>query len=248
MDLAVLEEKLSDPQTSLMVLCNPHNPVGRIWERDTLYEVADLCKKNGVILVSDELHCDITKPGTHYVPLMSVSDAARENSVILMSPTKTFNLAGLQTSAVYAENEFLFNRVRRGLNTDEVAEPNTFAAGAAMAAFDKGEEWLDELNRYLWENRALAESEIKEKMTQISLVKNEATYLLWLDVSGVLKDEDTSSELSAFIREKTGLWLSSGNVYGGNGASFLRMNIATCRERVADGLTRLAAGIKAYGL
>lgn len=241
MDFDDLEEKLSDPQTTLMILCNPHNPVGKIWDRETLCRIGDLCKKHHVAVVSDEIHCDLTDPDREYVPFASVSDACRENSVTCIAPTKAFNLAGLQTAAVAVPNEVLRHKVWRGLNTDEVAEPNAFAVNAAVAAFTKGGEWLDELREYIYGNKTLVDEFVKKEIPGISLVKSEATYLLWLDCSEVTSD---AKELAGFIREKTGLYLSAGSQYGGNGNSFLRLNIACPRPVVQDGLNRLKKGVE----
>lgn len=132
-----------------MILCNPQNPAGNIWDRETLARIGALCKQYDVIVVSDEIHCDLTKPGTEYIPFASVDDTCRDISVTCIAPTKTFNLAGLQTAAVYAENSILHHRMWRQLNTDEVAEPNAFAIQATIAAFQYGEEWLDELREYV---------------------------------------------------------------------------------------------------
>ena len=152
-DWELLEKCLADPQTSLMLLCNPHNPVGRIWDRETLARIGELAYANGVVVLSDEIHCDITDPGCEYVPFMSVSEKCADNSVICISPTKAFNLAGLQTSAVVVRDPGLRHKVWRALNTDEVAEPNAFAVQAAVAAFEHGGDWLDELREYLFDNK-----------------------------------------------------------------------------------------------
>ena len=140
-DFADLEEKLANPQTTLMLLCNPHNPVGKIWDRETLLRIGELCAKHHVLVLSDEIHCDLTDPGCEYVPFASVSEVCRKNSITCIAPTKTFNLAGLQTAAVMVPDPVIRHKLDRGLNTDEVAEPNAFAVGAAVAAFNKGEEY-----------------------------------------------------------------------------------------------------------
>lgn len=136
-----LEEKLADPQTSMLILCNPHNPVGKIWDRETLERIGELCFKHHVLVLSDEIHCDITRPGMEYIPFASVSEHCKNNSITCVAPTKTFNLAGLQTAAVIVPDAAMRHRVNRGLNTDEVAEPNVFAAIAPIAAFDRGREY-----------------------------------------------------------------------------------------------------------
>lgn len=241
-DFEDLEEKLSDPQTTMMILCNPHNPAGKIWSREILEKTGSLCKKYGVIVLSDEIHCDLTAPGEKYIPFASVNDECRDNCVACIAPTKTFNIAGIHTAAVYAPSPGLRNRIRRAVNTDEVAEPNVFAVEAAVAAYENGDEWLDGLREYLFENRKYAEVYIKENIPEIKPAESDATYLMWLDISSV----GDSTSVSEFIRSETGLYLTDGAVYRGNGNGFLRMNIACPRTTLIDGLERLRNGIEAY--
>ena len=144
-DFDDLEAKLADPQTSLMILCNPHNPVGRIWTREELARIGALCRKHHVTVISDEIHCDLTAPGKSYVPFASVDETCRSVSITCVAPTKCFNLAGMHSSAVYAADPLLRHKAWRALNTDEVAEPGTFACPAAVAAFTRGGPWLDAL-------------------------------------------------------------------------------------------------------
>ena len=165
----------------MLILCNPHNPVGKIWDRETLERIGELCFKHHVLVLSDEIHCDITRPGMEYIPFASVSEHCKNNSITCVAPTKTFNLAGLQTAAVIVPDAAMRHRVNRGLNTDEVAEPNVFAAIAPIAAFDRGREWLEELREYLWENRKAAEDFIREEIPELRTVSADATYLLWID-------------------------------------------------------------------
>ena len=240
-DFEDLEQKLADPQTALMILCNPHNPVGKIWDKETLARIGELCRKYHVPVVSDEIHCDLTDPGRCYVPFASVSEQCRENSITCLAPTKTFNLAGLQTAAVVIPSGQLRHKVWRGLNTDEVAEPNAFAVTAAVAAFTKGAHWLDALRDYLFTNKQTVKEFLEKELPQIKLVSSEATYLLWLDCS---KLPVTAAELTGLIRENTGLYLSEGGQFGGNGARFIRMNIACPKETLRDGLERLKKGLK----
>jgi cystathionine beta-lyase len=252
-DFEDLERKLAQPQTTMLIFCNPHNPVGKIWTKEELAHVGALCKKHHVIVISDELHCDLTEPGKEYVPFASASEECREVSITCLAPTKTFNLAGLQTAAVMIPNELLRHKMWRALNTDEVAEPNAFAVPAAVAAFQKGEAWLDALREYIEENKQYVGAFIEQELPQITLLASEATYLLWLDCSQLLQniravslsgtdDADIpidSEWLAADIRKETGLYLSDGKEYGGNGTDFLRMNIACPRSYVEDGLHRL---------
>lgn len=242
-DFESLEEKLADTQTSMLIFCNPHNPVGKIWDRETLARVGELCEKHGVVVVSDEIHCDLTKPGREYVPFASASEVCKRISVTCIAPTKTFNIAGMQTAAAMVPNELLRRKVNRTLNTDECAEPNSFAIQAAVAAFTKGGEWLEELREYIDKNRETVSSFIESELPELKLVKSEATYLLWLDCSAVCNNSETLAE---YIREKTGLYLSDGVQYGKGGERFLRLNIACPASVLSDGLQRLKKGIKAY--
>ena len=244
-DFADLEKKLSDPQTSLMLLCNPQNPGGVLWDRDTLARIGWLCRKHHVIVVADEIHCDLTAPGEEYIPFASVSDDCRLNSVTCVAPTKAFNIAGLQTAAVFAADETIRHRVWRGLNTDECAEPNVFAVTAAVAAFTQGGEWLDQLRCCIAENRRIAAEFLAENLPQVRLVESSATYLFWLDCS---EFTDDSERLAEFIRQKTGLYLSAGAHYRGNGRYFLRLNAACPHSMLKDGLERLRQGVFAYML
>ena len=235
-----LEEKLSDPQTTLMILCNPHNPVGKIWDKETLSKIGNLCLKYNVKVISDEIHCDITDPKKDYVPFASVSQTCANISITCLAPTKCFNIAGLHTAAVMVPNKDLRHKVWRALNTDEVAEPNAFAVEAAIAAFTKGADWLDSLREYIKGSKDIIKAFIKKNIPDIYIVPSEATYLLWLDCSKITND---SEALAEFIWKKTGLFISKGTIYGGNGNLFLRFNTACPRKLLEDGLSRLKRGI-----
>ena len=240
-DFADLERKLADPQTNLMILCNPHNPVSKIWDRETLARIGDVAKENGVTVISDEIHCDITRPGTEYIPFASVSDTCRDISVTCISPTKAFSIPGIQTASVVVPNVHLRNKVRRALNTDEVAEPNVFAACAPVAAFCKGGAWLDEMREYVFENRTYLENYIIDNIPELKTVKGDATYLVWVDISAL---GIPSKEFCAALRRKTGLFITPGSVYGAPGEGFVRINVACPRSLVEDGCERLLDGVK----
>ncbi len=242
-DFADLEAKLADPQTTLMILCNPHNPVGKIWDRQTLADIGRLAAKHHVTVISDEIHCDLTDPGAEYVPFASVDETCRRISVTCLAPSKAFNLAGLQSAAVCVPDPVLRHKVWRALNTDEVAEPNAFAVPAAVAALTEGGPWLDELRAYLYANKQTVAAYLKLYLPQLHLVPSQATYLLWLDCSALCAD---AADLQAFLRAKTGLYLSEGGQYGAAGAAFLRLNIACPRQTLADGLDRLRDGVEQY--
>lgn len=242
-DFIDLEKKLSDPQTTLMILCNPHNPVGKIWERETLAEIGRLCEKHHVTVISDEIHCDLTAPGKEYIPFASVSETCKNISITCVAPTKAFNIAGLQTSAVIVAEPFLRHKVWRALNTDEIAEPNAFAVDAAIAAFTKGENWLDALRAYIHKNRQTVTGFLESNLSELKLVSAEATYLLWIDCSAVTDD---SVGFTEFLRREAGLYLSDGTEYGETGRKFVRMNIACPISTLRDGLSRLKTGTEKY--
>lgn len=242
-DYEDLENKLANPLTNLMIFCNPHNPIGKIWSKEELIKIGELCKKHNVIVISDEVHCDLTLNGNEYTPFASVNEVNENISITCLSPSKCFNIAGLQTAAIYVKNEYLYNKVYRAINTDEVAEGNVFAIEGAISCFTKGRKWLEELKNYLSENVDYAKKYIKENIKNISYIDSKATYLLWLDISKITNDSDI---LNTFLKDKVGLILSSGEIFKGNGKSFLRMNLATNFARVEDGLNRLNKGIKLF--
>ena len=235
-DFDDLEKKLSDPQSTLMILCNPHNPVGKIWERETLAKIGELCKKHGVTVISDEIHSEFTPPGVSYVPFASASETCADISLTCISASKSFNIAGLQSACVVAKNPTLRQRAFRGINNDEVGEPNVFSVAANIAAYRHGSEWLDALQSYVYENKRYAAEYINTKIKGLKAVNSEATYLLWVDVSHYSSD---SKKFAEELRAKTGLYVADGMKYGSGGESFIRINMATQRARVEDGLSRL---------
>lgn len=242
-DFTDLEQKLALPQTTMMIFCNPHNPIGKIWGKDVMERIGELCYKHHVVVISDEIHCDLTNPEHEYIPFASVSEKCRENSVTCIAPTKTFNLAGLQTAAIMVPGEMLRNKMDRALNTDEVAEPNVFAVTATIAAFTQGATWLDELRGYIYNNKQFAKDFLEQEISNVKLVPSKATYLLWLDCH---KLHGNATELTHFLRSKTGLYLADGTQYGKTGENFLRMNVACPHEVLKDGLDRLKAGVSAF--
>lgn len=242
-DFEDLEKKLSNPKTTMMILCNPHNPVGKIWDRDTLIRIGELCARHDVIVVSDEIHCDLTIPGKTYIPFASVSERCAENSITCAAPTKTFNLAGLQTAVIMIPDIALRYEVRSELDQFGLSEPNSFAISSAAAAYEKGEAWLGELMQYVFENRQLVTDYVEREIPRLKVVEAEATYLVWMDCSGLSGD---TIEFCDFLREETGLFISRGDMYGGNGKNFFRMNIACPRVVLQDGLDRLKNGVEAY--
>jgi len=237
-----LEAKMAEPLTTLMILCNPHNPVGMIWSSETLARIGELAAKHHVVVLSDEIHGDITAPDKGYTPFASVNKTNEQNSVTAVSPSKTFNVAALHAATVIIPNAALHAIVERGLNTDELAEPNSFAIPASIAAYTQGHQWVHEMRAYIENNKQTVAKFVAENVPGVKAVAGNATYLVWLDTSEIGM---TSDKLEQFIRQETGLYLSEGTVYGGDGQEFLRMNVACPKDRLMDGLNRLKQGILA---
>ena len=238
-----LEQKLALPLTTLMIFCNPHNPIGKVWTQKEVQRIADLCYQHHVVLLSDEIHGDLVRKGPDYTPTFSVNGPARENVISLVSPSKTFNVAALHAATAIVPNSNLRAMVNRGLNSDEVAEPNLLAIPGTIAAYEYGHDWLEALIKQLNVNFAYAEEFINKNLPQVKVVAGAATYLIWLDVSQVSSD---SQKLAEFLEKTTGLVLSPGSIYRGNGHDFLRMNLACPLTMVKDGLERLKVGLTDY--
>ncbi len=234
-DFEDLEKKMSDEKTTLMILCNPHNPIGKIWSENELRKIGNLAKKYKVIVISDEIHCDVTDPGFSYVPFASIEEN-KDISITCIAASKTFNIAGLQSACLIIPNEELRNNVNRGLNNDEVAEPNFFSMEANIAAFNNGDTWVDEMREYVFENKKYFCQYIEKNLPKLLIVKGHATYLLFVDISFYSND---STKFCQDLREKTGLYLSNGEEYGENAKSFVRINLATSRFNIKDACRRL---------
>ena len=231
-DYKDVEDKIKNLNVKAIIFCNPHNPVCRIWKKEEIKQLIDICEKYNVFFISDEIHCDITDPGYEYCSALSVSD----NVIVCLSPGKVFNLAGIHSSVTVVKNEKLRKQLQVAFYRDDIGEPNYFAIPANIAAYKKGEEYVDELNKYLFENKRYVSSFIKEKLPNIKLTSSHATYLLWIDVSALnIKSDLFVDEL----RKQTGLILSPGKQFGDGGEYFLRMNIATSLEKVKDAMNRL---------
>ncbi len=242
-DFKDLEEKLANPITTMMLLCNPQNPSGNIWSKKDLEKIGDLCEKYHVTVISDEIHCDLTEPGLEYIPFASVSEKCAKISLTCISATKAFNIAGLQTSAVVIPSEELFQKMERGLNSDEIAEPNAFAIDAVVAAFNHGGEWLDTLRVYLHESKKMVYRFLEKEIPKIKCIKSQSTYLLWIDCKELTSN---TTSFCKFLRKETGLFLSEGEKYRGNGEGFIRLNIACPHSILSEGLRRLKQGVEAY--
>lgn len=238
-----LEEKLAKTKTTMLIFCNPHNPIGKIWDKEIMAKIGHLCHKHNVVILSDEIHCDLTDPGKNYIPFASVDETCKEISITCCAPTKTFNLAGLHSSFVYCSNPFLKEKVQEGLNIDKVSGASIFAIVGAINAYTYGDSWLDELREYLYKNKQDVIRKV-ESETSVKVVRSEATYLLWLDCSNVTDD---SSKLVDHLLQNHGLRVSKGEAYSKDlGKQFIRMNIACPNERLQEGLKRFVSGVKSF--
>ncbi len=239
-DFDDLEKKMSDEKTTLMIISNPQNPSGRLWKKEELKRIGELAKKYNITVVSDEIHCDITDPGYSYVPFASASDECQDACITCLSPSKAFNVPGLQTAAVSIANPGIRKKVLRGLIRDNCFDPGAFSIDSAIAAFTKGEAWLDALREYIYTNKECLKKFIKEEISDVELVQDHSTYLCWLDCRKITDDD---SLLVESIRKKTGLVLSAGSTFGEAGKGFLRINVACPRKMLYDGLERLKRGM-----
>lgn len=241
-DFDDLERRLADPKARLFLLCNPHNPVGRVWTPDELRRMGELCMQYGVFVVADEIHCELTYEGHDYTPFASLSDTFAQHSVTCISPSKAFNIAGLQIANIVVPDDAVRRRVDRAININEVCDVNPFGVVATIAAYNEGAGWLDELRRYLRGNYEYLRDYFVRHLPDYPVLPLEGTYLAWIDcrASGT-----ASGALAARLLEEHRLMLSPGEMYGPGGEYFLRVNLACPRARLAEALERLAAGLKA---
>ena len=234
-DFDDFEKKAADPRVKLFLLCNPHNPGGRVWTRDELRRMGEICLRNGVTVVADEIHCELVFPGYTYTPFASLSPELEACSVTCNSPSKAFNIAGLQIANIVAPDAAVRARIDRAININEVCDVNPFGVEALIAAYREGEEWLSQLLVYLKENDTFMREFCARHLPQFPLTRLEGTYLEWQDcrVLGV-----PSAQLEQQLIDKVGLWLNAGTMYGAEGEGFMRWNIACPRSRLLDGLER----------
>ena len=236
-DWADFEAKCADEKTTVFLLCNPHNPCGRVWSKTELMQMNDICLKHGVKVVSDEIHCELVMPGYKFQPFAAVSESCRQNSVILNSPSKSFNIAGLQVANIICSQPSWRRRLDRAININEVCDVNPFAPVALKAAYNDSEDWIDELNQYLWGNYQLLCDFVAKNLLQWKVCKLEGTYLPWVDVSAM---GITSQELCDKLLDEAKVWINPGTMYGPkSGEGYIRFNIATQRSRLIKALNRI---------
>lgn len=217
------ERKIIDNKVKLFILCNPHNPVGRVWTREELTKIGEICLRHKVIVVSDEIHCDFVYEGYVHIPFASINKDFEDITITCTSPSKTFNLAGLQISNIFIKNDSLRRKfkVERGLTGYD--EPNTLGIIACESAYTYGDEWLSQLKDYLQNNIFKTSEFLKKNLSKVKLIKTEGTYLIWLDFSAYNLSDD---ELNSIIVNKANLWLDRGSMFGAEGEQFQRINVA----------------------
>jgi len=244
-DFDDLEAKASDPRAKLFLLCSPHNPVGRVWSREELMRIGKICIDNDVIIIADEIHCDLVYPGYQHIPFASLNDDLCYRSVTCTAPSKTFNIAGLKVSNIHVADEIIRKKIHKSLNISELTELSPFAVEALIAAYNEGEEWLEELKKYLYNNYLYLKDFLEKHLPQFPVLPLEATYLAWVDCAVLNR---TSKDIAEMLLEKENLWINPGTMYGAGGENFIRLNLACPKEVLAEGLRRFQSGIRNYEL
>lgn len=243
-DFDDLERKLKHERARLMLLCNPHNPGGRVWTRDELTRVAELCHKYGVRVVSDEIHCELTLYDNEYVPFGSLPDELSSGSITCCSPSKAFNTAGLQIANIVCRDAEVRNRIDRAININEVCDVNPFGVIALQAAYsDEGYEWLTQLRKYISANYDLLLERFARELPKCKVMRMEGTYLAWIDCSEL---HISSDEIEEMLMHENKVWVNAGSMYGAEGAAFIRINMACTSELLNEGITRIVNGLGAY--
>ena len=234
-DFDDFEVKCADEKTTVFLLCNPHNPTGRVWTREELHRMYDICLRHGVKVISDEIHCELIMPGYQFVPFGTITD----DSVVMNSPSKNFNTAGLQIANIICSHPSWRRRIDRAININEVCDVNPFGIVALIAAYNESEDWLDELNQYLWGNYQALRDFITKNIPQWKVCRLEGTYLPWVDISATGM---TSQAYSDLLLREAKVWVNPGTMYGPQtGEGYVRFNIATQRSRLMEALDRIKA-------
>ena len=245
-----LESKAADPKTTVMLLCNPHNPAGRVWTREELERIGRICLKNGVFVISDEIHCELTYPGHDYTPFATLPEELVRNSASCISPTKAFNIAGIQIANVFAADTEVVRRIDRAINDNECCDVNVFGCAALEAAYNESEDWLDALREYLYENSQVVYRFLQQELPAVKALPLEGTYLMWLNCSAARHKgeplEGFSERFADHLRRNAKLILSTGTIYGACAEGFERLNIACPRATLTAALGRLKTGFRTY--
>ncbi|RBW68180.1 MalY/PatB family protein [Bacillus taeanensis] len=240
MDFEDLERKMT-PDVKLLILSNPHNPVGRVWTKEELIKLGEICRKHNVLIISDEIHCDLIRKGYTHTPLAAISEELRDHSITCLAPSKTFNLAGLYASTLVIPNHDHRMKFQRLLQNQATTSPNTFAVPAFEAAYREGEEWLEQLLDYLEDNLTFLKNFVNERIPNVEVVEPEGTYLIWLNFRKLGLD---SRELKKLIQKEAKVALNEGYTFGSPGEGFERINIACPRSILEEALVRIEKAIK----
>ena len=240
-DFADLEQKLANPKVKLMFLCSPHNPVGRVWTKEELLKVGDLCLKYNVITVSDEIHSDFVWDDNVHTPFATLGEEYQQNCIVCTAPSKTFNLAGLQVSNIFIPNQKLRRAFRKQIDAAGYSQLNTLGLVACQAAYTYGEEWLTQVKAYIRSNITFVDDYLKQNLPQIKMLPIEGTYLVWLDCSALGM---TADEREQWLWHEAKLWLDGGGIFGKEGEAFERINVACPRATLLQGLEQLKAAVE----
>lgn len=236
MDFADMERKIVDYHVKMLLLCSPHNPVGRVWTKEELLRVGEICQKHGVLVVSDEIHADFTYAGHTYRVFASVKSEFADFTITCTAPSKTFNLAGLQNSNIFIPNRQLRHAYKKELSACGCGGTNCMGMAACQAAYEAGTDWLEQLKQYLAGNLAYIRQFLREKLPDIALIEPEGTYLVWLDLRKLGLTEQQQRQL---IVQDAKLWLDTGTLFGQGGEGFERINIACPRTTIEQAMQRL---------
>lgn len=236
------ERKCADEKTTVFVLCNPHNPSGRVWTPEELRRMNDICLRHHVIVVSDEIHCELVMPGHTFTPFAAVGRDCLDNCVTLNSPSKSFNIAGLQIANIITANAEWRRRIDRAININEVCDVNPFGVIALQEAYNHGADWLDALNAYLWDNYQLLRDFFRERLPRLTVCRLEGTYLVWVDIRALGWKSD---DVEQCLLDRSKVWVNSGTLYGQAGEGYIRINIACPRQTLLEGLERIGQGLHA---
>lgn len=243
-DFEDFERQCADEKTTVFLLCNPHNPAGRVWTKEELERMNDICLAHGVRVISDEIHCELVMPGHRFTPFAAISDACRDNSVVLNSPTKAFNIAGLQIANIICADPAMRRRIDRAVNINEVCDVNPFGVAALQAAYNESEEWLDSLNHYIWGNYLALKEFIAKELPRLEVTRLEGTYLAWVDIKATGL---TSDEAYGKLMKEGRVYVNSGTMYGRRaGEGYLRINLACPRATLLEGLKRMGGVLRQY--
>ena len=234
-DFEDFEQKCADSKVVAYLLCNPHNPCGRVWTREELEKIGEICRKHHVWVISDEIHNEIVMPGYQYLPFASISEANQQCSITCVSPSKSFNLAGLQIANIICSDAAMSRRIDRAININEVCDVNPFGVVATIAAYNESEDWIEELNPYIWMN-----FETLKQMISLPITPLEGTYLAWVDCSSICQKLSMNSAiLEETLMEKAKVYLNAGTMYGAAGEGFMRINLACPNAVLVEALNRL---------